>query len=135
MSEMLSFSLERKSVPVVLENEDTKQPETFAIVELSGKARDDYMNVMGRKTKTTKDGSTTIQNFEGIMSSLLARSLFPCTHKKTPDGILCESISDAPVPEARIQNWPSSVQKALFEVAKEISGLDTEEEDDEEGNV
>jgi len=110
----LTFELERKSLEVKLGGED------YLLVELDGTMRDRYLTGLASRVKG--GGTTaTVKNFNGLQGSLLAMSL-----KKLVDG------TQVAVPLGEIQKWPASVVDGLFTAARDLSGLD--DEDDEEGN-
>lgn len=112
----LSFSLQRKEVPVTLDNEE------YVIVELDGRERDKYLGTLGKRTRFDKDGKPAgLKDFDGIQASLLTLSLYKL-------GATGREAVDAKT----IQSWPSSVVSDLFDIAKDLSGIEVDE--DEEGN-
>lgn len=118
----MEFTLTRKEVPVKLKHPTTGQVTDYILRELDGEGRDAYLNNLGSRMRhNPKDGTPQgVKNFTGLQSSLVSKCLF------TKEG-------DKPVPETEVQKFPASVQSALFERAKEISGLDDDAEE-EAGN-
>jgi hypothetical protein len=106
--ETLSFSLERAERPVTIAGED------YVLVELDGHGRDKYLtNVAGRVRVNEKGDTTGLKNFDGMEAGLVALCL-----KKIEDG------TRKPVTLATIQSWPGRVITALFDAARDISGLE-----------
>lgn len=108
-NEPLVFTLERKTQPVEIDGEQ------YVLRELNGQERDKYLNGLGARLVTVGDNQS-IKNFDGLQASLLNLSLKKCAGDELQ-----------PVLVSTIQNWPASVQKALFDVAQKLSGLDKEE--------
>jgi hypothetical protein len=108
-NEPLVFTLERKTQAVEIDGEQ------YVLRELNGQERDKYLNGLGARLVTVGDNQS-IKNFDGLQASLLNLSLKKCAGDELQ-----------PVLVSTIQNWPASVQKALFDVAQKLSGLDKEE--------
>ena len=107
--ETMKFSLKRKSVDIVLENEQGKE-EVYILREISGEEREKYLTSMASSMRFNEDGKPVgIDSFVGLHTSLLAMALV------RQDG--------SPVTATFIKSFPASVQIALFKKAKELSGL------------
>lgn len=127
--EPLQFSLSIRTRPLQLDipGEGVVDCE---LRELTGKQRDAYMNVIGKRAKIGPDKKPTgmLSDFEGIESGLVADSL------RRVEPII---VDDKPVntfEQSFIQSWPSSVITKLADLVREMSGLDDEgDEGDEEG--
>lgn len=118
--DQLNFKLDFKEKPVTINDED------YMLVELTGKARDKYLNNVGARIRHGKDGNPQgVKNFEGLQAGLVSQSLFKL-----------EDNERKPVKVETIQAWPSSVLTGLHDAAKKLSALGDEEGegDDEEGN-
>ena len=115
----LSFELERQTLPVTIGGEE------YMLFELDGKGRDKYLNNVGGRVRTDKEGKPAgVKNFDGLEASLIAASL-----KRKENGEWVD------VPAATIQSWPARVVSGLFKAAKELSALGEEEgEEGDEGN-
>jgi hypothetical protein len=113
-TEAMELSLDLIEVPVKIAGED------YVLVELTGKGRDAYMNNLGARMRVKEDGSPAgIKNFDGLQADLVTR----CLKKIKEDG------TRGDITPAVIQGWPARVQTALFDRAKEISGLSDDAEE------
>jgi len=113
----IKVKLTKKSIPVELEVADG-QCMTYQVKEMSGAQRDEYQSRLAKKATVDAQGNVIeIKDTTGLYSSLLAHTLYD------PDGKL--------VPEATIQSWPDSAQRALFEVAREVNGYNDKQDDPE----
>jgi len=113
-SETLSFDLEREERPVTIGGE------AYVLIELDGKERDKYLNVLGGRLRHGADGKPGgVRNFDGLQASLIAASL------RKVDG-----EEKKPVPLNTIQGWPARVVTGLFEAARDLSALDEKEKDE-----
>jgi len=121
----LVFELTRQERPVMINGE------AYVLVELDGTQRDKYLTDIAARVKTTgrgKKATQSMKNFHMLQAGLVSLTLF----KLSEDGKI-------PVMAATIQEWPARVISDLFDAAKELSGLDDEDEDEgdedgEEGN-
>jgi hypothetical protein len=102
----MEYSDEFKSLPIKISGRD------YTLKEIDGTQRDAYLNDMASRMKFEDGKPAGIKNFTGLQSKLLSMCLFD------PDG--------KPVPQAVINKWPSSLQAALFDEARKLSGLDKE---------
>ncbi len=111
----LEFTLERQEKPVVIAGQK------YVLLELDGKERDNYLNGIGARVKHTADGKPAgLKSFDGLQASLVTACL------RTDEG------ERSAVPVAVIQGWPARVVTRLYEAARDMNGLDTE--DDKKGN-
>lgn len=109
MAEALKISVLRKSQPVDLEIEEGMVARYY-VKEMTGAQRDEYFNRMANKTVKDASGEVVgMKDFKGLYSSLLSFTVYDSEHK--------------PVAEAKIQDWPDTAQKALFDLARDINGL------------
>ena len=113
-SEVLKFNLDLESIPVELESPETGKVHKYLLKEMTGVARDQYMTFITKRLKTDESGETTVSSFEGLQSNLL----HSCLYKVDDNG------KESPVPIGTIQKWPSRVVEALFNRAKELSGME-----------
>jgi protocatechuate 3,4-dioxygenase beta subunit len=110
----LDFALELATLPV------TVGSGIYTLTELNGKQRDTYLQNLGLRLGSTKGSDKqTVKNFDGLQASLLTLCLTDTEGK--------------PVTKALVQEWPAKVVSALFDAARELSGLGDDEEE-EEGN-
>lgn len=120
VEETLKLTLKLKEVPVLLEGEDGRERKC-ALMELVGSDRNEYLNLLTNRVKTSKDGKNIgIKSFDGFQSDLLTRCFYD------EDGELFE--------KDEIEKMPSSTQQALFEKASELSDLNQEGKDDEKND-
>lgn len=111
MNAPLEFDLTLKEVPVILKTNGT--PTEYVLRELDGKGRDLYMDDVAPRMKYEKGQPAGIKSMAGMKSKLISLSL----HVKATGAKVSEDV---------VQNWPSSVQEALFKKAQELSGLGDE---------
>jgi hypothetical protein len=91
--------------------------EKFMMRELSGEARDRYLQDLGSRMRTDKDGKPAgMRDYKNLQATLLSLGLFHSDGK--------------PVDIKTIQKWPARVQKQLHEKLTQMSGLDDDAEDD-----
>jgi len=121
--EVLKFSLALQTIDVELENPENKEVEKFILREMDGVARDSYISFISKRMKSDSKGDTQVTNFDGLQANLLHSCLFRVT----------DQGKETAVPMGTIQKWPSRVVGALFDKAKEISGMDDDAEE-EAGN-
>lgn len=113
MAEALKISVLRKSQPVDLEIEEGMVARYY-VKEMTGAQRDEYFNKTSQVAKTDASGTVVgVKDYKGLYSSLLAFCMYDSDQKT--------------IPEAKIQEWPDTAQKALFEVALTINGMNTRE--------
>lgn len=109
MSEPLKISVLRKSQPVLLEVEPDKEIQIF-VKEMTGAQRDEYFNKMASRTIRDANGEVTgMKDFKGLYSTLLSLCVYDSEGKA--------------MAESKIQEWPDTAQKALFEIARDLNGL------------
>tara|TARA_R110002110_G_scaffold13929_6_gene66169 strand:+ start:4723 stop:5091 length:369 start_codon:yes stop_codon:yes gene_type:complete len=88
---------------------------TFVLTEATEKEAKDYRNFMIGKAKMKKGQTVGYGDIGDSQSYLLSLLIRDASGKK----VLMEDIGD----------WPSRIVQPIFEEAKRISGLDTDEED------
>lgn len=117
----MKISIVRKSVPVELEVA-VDQVVQISVKEMTGAQRDSYFNKANTKTKIdpTNNQVVGLRDYDGLYSTLLSYCLY--------------DKDDKIIPESKIQEWPDSAQRALWEVAKDLNGLDKDKQDDLEKN-
>lgn len=106
--EIFKFELELKEQQVELDGD------LFTIFELTGKQRDEYLNSVSQRVNYVNGKAAGMKNLTGLQSSLIALCL--------------KDEAGKSVKETDIQQYPSSVQTKLFEIAQELSGLGKEED-------
>jgi hypothetical protein len=105
----LKFSIAKKSIPVVLEDEKGVEI-AYSLREMTGDQLAEYSKAASLKVSTDKEGNVSeIKDYKGIYSLLLSFTLY--------------DAHDKLVPESVIESWPHSVQKALQEEASKINGF------------
>ena len=119
MSEQMNVSLDLAEVDVVLSAKDGEEKH-WKLVELLASERNKYLNKMtGRMV--IKDGKAVrIKSFDGFQADLLCVSLVDET--------------DEPVAKDVIEALPAKTQHALFERARDLSGLNNQQETDASKN-
>lgn len=111
----LDFSLTRDEQHVTIEGE------AYVLIELDGFGRDKYLTNVAGRVRLDKGGNATgLKNFDGMEAGLVALCL-----KKV------EGDHRRPVEEKVIQSWPGRVVTALFNAARDLSGLDKGEKQKE----
>lgn len=129
MSDLLKFDLDLKVKPLEIGGE------AYAMAELTGVQRDRYLTAVAGRLKHTGDSRPTVKSFDGLQSSLVGMALRKLKDGVAPLGDHCSSEhleeQTEPVKEVTIQGWPAAVVSALFKAAKDLSGLDEEDEEDE----
>lgn len=112
MAEIIAFDLQVKSQTIHVKDLDGQTKE-YTISELSGAEMETYMESMNDRVTTTVDEKgntkTALKSFKGMYASLLSL----CLQDNT--GTLVSSD--------RIQKFPTSVQKGMFEIAQNLNGL------------
>ena len=113
------FSLVRMEKTATLVKADGEE-EKITIREVTGQERDSYMNLMMSKVRLGPDGKPAgLKNMAGLHSKLLEMSLF---HE--------DAKAFSP---KEVSKLPATAMMGLFEMAKEISGLN-EGAEEEAGN-
>jgi len=103
----MQFSLDFDEVSVKLGDED------YLLRELSGKDRDKYLNNVGGRLKTDKNGNEGVKNFDKMQAALLSLALKKINEEGTLESVSIEFI----------QGIRASVQKVLYDTARELSGF------------
>jgi hypothetical protein len=117
MSDAVRISVIRKSQPVELEIADGDFV-VYSVKEMTGAQRDDYLNKV--TSKTTRDASGEVigmKDYKGLYSTLLALCLYDAEGKA--------------IPESKIQEWPDTAQKVLFDIATDLNGLKPKKNDED----
>jgi len=114
----MKISIVRKSVPVELEVKEGECVQ-ISVKEMTGAQRDAYFNKANTKTKVdpTNNQVVGLKDYDGLYSTLLGFCLYDKDEKL--------------IPESRIQEWPDSAQRALWDIAKDLNGLDKSAETQE----
>lgn len=116
--ESKSFTLKREEVKVDLDGSE------YVLVELDGRERDRYLNALTSRLQPSRDGKGgSVKNFDGLQASLVAASLFKV-----------EGTERVSVPIDDVQAYPAKTLSDLFGMAKELSALSVDDDDDEAGN-
>lgn len=109
--EIRKFTLTRKEVPVEIDGQ------LYTLLEMDGKQRDQYLNHVGGKMKTTSEGKPAgLKDFNNLQSRLISQHL--------------KDLEGEYVKEDVINTYPASVVSGLAEMCREISGLDDEGEEE-----
>lgn len=103
----------------------------YAMVELCGKERDEYIQQMQGRMRFTASGKPAgLKNFEGLQASLLTRTLHRATLDKTDtDDVRVVETHDR-VSALEVQGWGSKMQTELFLYAQELCGMGDDAEDE-----
>lgn len=110
--EELRFSLKRKAIRLVLEDEEGKE-RVYFVRELTGADREEYMELLAEKMSFDEKGlPTNMRSFKGVMSDLLKRAI--------------EDEDGKRIAPAIVDNMPSDVQTKIYQAAQKLSGLDKE---------
>jgi hypothetical protein len=116
MSDAVRISVLRKSQPVELELAEGELVR-YAIKEMTGAQRDEYLNKVTQKTTRDASGEVVgMKDYKGLYSTLLSFCLYDADSKL--------------IPESKIQEWPDTAQKALFDIAIELNGLKAKKADE-----
>jgi len=116
MSDAVRISVLRKSQPVELELAEGELV-LYAIKEMTGAQRDEYLNKVTQKTTRDASGEVVgMKDYKGLYSTLLSFCLYDADSKL--------------IPESKIQEWPDTAQKALFDIAIELNGLKAKKADE-----
>jgi hypothetical protein len=112
----LKLSPIKKSIPVEMDFGDGNVV-LYSVKEFSGSQREAYFEKQAKKFVTDDKGQIKeVKDYKGMYSTLLAFTVHDA------DGKL--------VPEAVIQEWPDSVQKALVEASKDVCNMVEQEDPD-----
>jgi hypothetical protein len=107
----LSFTLVLKSTPVEMEIKAGEKVQ-YALKELSGSDRDAFLKFTTSKITQNEKGEDIVKDPTGIQSCLLARALYDQDGKSVTQEV--------------IESYPATILSTLFDVAKELSGLEDE---------
>ena len=89
----------------------------YFVKEMTGAQRDDYFNKTAARTRLDEKVDVVgMKDYKGLYSTLLSFCLYDQDQK--------------PIPESQIQEWPDTAQKALFDVARGLNGLNNKEGDE-----
>lgn len=120
--EVFKFDLRQQRQLISLVGEDGEEKQ-YTIRELSGRDMEQYLDENSTRIKTEivdgKMRAISVEGYKGMYTSLLQHSLYDSEDKK--------------VPRAKIDEFPHSVQKGLFEKAQAINDMLTNEADDDDG--
>lgn len=115
VSEELVICLDRREIPIKLKDVHGIV-KTYTLREMAGVQRDKWLNSMGSRLRTDKNGNVLgVRVFDNLQASLIAKCLYD------DRGEL--------VPEEVIAKWPSSAQKILFQKCQEMNALTDEGEE------
>jgi len=118
-SDTQRFTLVRKEKKVELEKLDGAIAELI-VREITGKGRGIYMSLIASKVRLGPDGKPTgLKDMSGLHSKLLEMSLF--------------DENDKAISAKEIAEYPAATTMGLFAIAKEVSGLN-EDAEEEVGN-
>lgn len=106
----MEFSINFVTVPVKIECNG--EVFDYTLHELSGKQRNEFFNY-------TRERHDSGKNLAQVQTKLVSLCLLRTEDK-------------APISQETLDEWPSRVVEALFDKAKEISGLPTGEETEED---
>lgn len=110
--EILKFSLKRKEEEIIFEMESGTTKRCF-LREMTGKQRDSYFTTMGDRMKFGPDGKVMgMKSYDGLQAGLLCLCLYDENGKPF-------SFED-------VQNFPSTVQKKLYERAQKMNDMEEE---------
>jgi hypothetical protein len=114
---MKKLSLALKQEKIELEDQ-SGNPVTYTVTELTGYEREQYMTDMGSKMKWTPDGKPAgMSSYIGSQTLLVQRSLRDAEGNR--------------VNIETVKQWPQSVIEAIYEIAARLSALTKEAEDQE----
>lgn len=112
----LEFDLDVEELEVTLKKGG--QPAEYVLRSLTGKGRDAYLNLTGKRMTYDAAGKPKgIKSFEGMQAELLQFCLI-------------EKASNKAVTVEQVQEFPASVVAALFAEAQKMNALDAEAEVD-----
>ena len=112
----LRLSPVKKSVPVEMDMGNGNVL-LYSVKEFTGAQREAFFEKQAKKIVTGPDGEVKeVKDYKGMYSTLLSYTVY--------------DSDDKLVPEATIQEWPDSVQKALVEVAQEVCNMKKKEDEE-----
>lgn len=113
--DVLTLRLVRASVVVNIEDE-SGEVQPYTLREMTGSEKGKWQTSMaGRMRWDDKGKPSGIRDWTGFEGSLICRCMFDADGKK--------------VAEDKIKEWPTTVQKKLFEMCQKLNGLDEESEE------
>ena len=108
-AEPRKYSLKLKEISIcIVDKNDVEK--SYTMVGLSGKQRAKYLNRINEHVTIGEDGTTTVDDFEGLQEGLLSECLKDEHGKLVALDVLLE--------------YPSDVLSDLFDEAQKVSGLD-----------
>ena len=117
MSDAVRISVLRKSQPVEL-GVAVGDVVRYAVKEMTGAQRDEYFNKTAQRTTRDANGEVIgMKDYKGLYSNLLSLCLYDADGK--------------PIPESKIQEWPDTAQKVLFDIATDLNGLKPKKNDED----
>ncbi len=115
----LHFVRRLHEIPVEMEDPETGVVTEYVLREFDGESREEHLTAVGNRTILNNKGDVVgMKTFKGVESGIIARCLF----LKTADGL-------KPAPLKEILSFPSHIQVVLADKAREICGLNEEQED------
>ena len=115
--EKLEFQLILQSQEVTIVDKDGVSKE-YVLKELTGAQRDTYLDDVGGRLRYHGGKAAGLRTHKGLQAGLVAMCLVDDT--------------DALVPKATIQEFPSSTLQGLFKAAQILSSLQNDEDEDED---
>ena len=114
---VLRFKRFLKEEPFELEDNFGEVME-YVIREMTSPERDKYLGQHASRYKVNAEGMVVgVKDFKGIQSSLISKC--------------CFTKGGAKVSQQEIDNWPPTVQSALYKLCQEINCLTEKSEEDE----
>ena len=120
-SAVLSFDLNLEEIPVTLLQKDSSVPLECVLVEMTGYARDMFMNSQKKRANfRTKE----VTDFKDVQTELITRCLVykDKTDEKTGNRL--------PVEAAVIRDFPAKVMGSIYEKCVEMNGLNEKAENE-----
>lgn len=111
----MEFTLIRKEEPVTITQEDGTKL-ACCLKEITGEQRNSYTTMLMRNMKTENGKPIGFRSYDGIETDLIIMSLYK------PDG--------KTFTKKEVDAFPSTMQKALFEAAQKLSGMDAAAEEE-----
>lgn len=113
----LKLSLVTKSVPVEIASADGKLVDTYTLNEISALSRDEHNDLVLSRTRFDKEGKPSgVTTMKGFQTDLVQRCLLRTDGTKVPVSV--------------IDSWPGDVVRSLYDAARELNGMDKQEEDE-----
>ena len=88
----------------------------YSVNEMTGLERDAYLTAFNSKMRMSPDGRSTMTDFKNIQALLLSKTIR-------------DEDTNKLVEIKVIETWPARTQKALFDIAQKLSGLDAKAEE------